>query len=261
MPGLLSAAPSSTIVERDDKISSSSNNDPSSKNKQLVEELGNAFALKLSELEEYQRKNGHCLVPKRYGPNPSLGNWVNKQRQNYRKFVKGEKTSMNEKRRLALDKLGFVWNASSTPVFTHNDRAWRNMYDQLSQFHATNGSLSSALRIFAGAVGRTTTISLPAISRREAVLPDRRAHRAAERPGLSVDDAIRTAVGDAHERAAGIWGTKRPRHGAEKVPPESATERVGGDTAEELQPETSEEAIPADVGQDKGIGGDGLRLE
>lgn len=63
---------------------------------QLDNELGRAFVQKLLELEDYRQENGNCLVPKRYHRNPSLGNWVNKQRQNYRKFLKGEKSSMNE---------------------------------------------------------------------------------------------------------------------------------------------------------------------
>jgi hypothetical protein len=58
--------------------------------------LGRAFAGKLLELEAYRNEYGDCLVPKRYKRNPSLGNWVNKQRQNYRKFMRGEKSSMNE---------------------------------------------------------------------------------------------------------------------------------------------------------------------
>ena len=101
LPALFSTtAPSSTVVKQDDKISTTKNHDTTnsdtSNNEQLVKELGISFTQKLFELEEYQRKTGHCLVPKRYECNPSLGNWVNKQRQNYRKFVKGEKTSMNE---------------------------------------------------------------------------------------------------------------------------------------------------------------------
>jgi hypothetical protein len=62
----------------------------------LINEIGSAFAQKMFELEDFQRKHGHCLVPKRYQSNPSLGNWVNKQRQNYRKFLMGENTALNE---------------------------------------------------------------------------------------------------------------------------------------------------------------------
>ena len=63
---------------------------------QVINEIGIAFAQKLNELEEFQRENGHCLVPKRYSINPSLGNWVNKQRQNYRRNLMRENTALNE---------------------------------------------------------------------------------------------------------------------------------------------------------------------
>lgn len=107
---------------------------------QLLEELGGAFARKVLQLEEYKRVNGHCLVPKRYESNPSLGNWVNKQRQNYRKYLRGEKSSMNEFRMSALNQIEFVWDATSVPPkSTHNDNAWQRNYNELSQFHATNG--------------------------------------------------------------------------------------------------------------------------
>ena len=63
---------------------------------QLVRQLGSAFTQKLVELEEYKNKHGDCLVPRRYEENPSLGNFVNKQRQSYRKFLVDEKSSMND---------------------------------------------------------------------------------------------------------------------------------------------------------------------
>ena len=73
-----------------------SSSNKSSNNKHRSKELGTSFAQKYAQLEQFRDINGHCLVPKRYEDNPSLGNWVNKQRQNYRRYLKGEKTSMNE---------------------------------------------------------------------------------------------------------------------------------------------------------------------
>ena len=98
---------SSAVVERegttlstDDNLSSCGNTTISNENdyneQLLVKELGRAFSQRYIELQEYKHLHGDCMVPKRYKNNPSLGNWVNKQRQNYRRFVKGEKTSMNE---------------------------------------------------------------------------------------------------------------------------------------------------------------------
>jgi len=105
-------------------------------------ELGNAFAQKLLELEKYRQEYGHCLVPKRYDKNPSLGNWVNKQRQNYRKFLRGENSSMNQQRINALNNVGFIWDATSIPQSqrsSHSDRAWNKMFLELKKFHKTHG--------------------------------------------------------------------------------------------------------------------------
>ena len=88
-----------TIISTDNNLTCDNTtiSDENDYNEQLlVKELGRAFAQKYIELQEYKRSHGDCMVPKRYKSNPSLGNWVNKQRQNYRRFVHGEKTSMNE---------------------------------------------------------------------------------------------------------------------------------------------------------------------
>ena len=98
---------SSAVVEREGTTISTDDNltcgnttiisDQSDYNEQLlVKELGRAFSQRYIELQVYKHLHGDCMVPKRYKNNPSLGNWVNKQRQNYRRFLKGEKTSMNE---------------------------------------------------------------------------------------------------------------------------------------------------------------------
>ena len=64
--------------------------------KQLINQLGYPYAQKILELSVYKAKYGDCMVPKRYDENPSLGNWVNKQRQLYRKFLDGENNSINQ---------------------------------------------------------------------------------------------------------------------------------------------------------------------
>lgn len=134
-----SVSASSGIAEVDPLSLTSENNniqcerfDPS--------KLGITFAENLLELERYREKNGDCLVPKRYSANPALGNWVNKQRQNYRKFLDGKASPLNETRIEALNSVGFVWNASATRSKTrHSDRVWQNMFSELSAFKQWNG--------------------------------------------------------------------------------------------------------------------------
>ncbi|KAL3766761.1 hypothetical protein ACHAWO_005159 [Cyclotella atomus] len=110
---------------------------------QLSIRFGPAFAQKIIELAEYKEKFGDCLVPKRYQDNPSLGNFVNKQRQLYRKYLEGENTSMTQEKIEVLESLGFAFNTSSIPIRSHSsDRAWRKMYNQLAEYHKLHGHSS-----------------------------------------------------------------------------------------------------------------------
>ncbi|EJK60566.1 hypothetical protein THAOC_19054 [Thalassiosira oceanica] len=114
------------------------------------------FAQRLRELEEYKREHGHCSVPRRYRENPSLANWVNKQRQNYRKRMKEGKSPLTErvpnataqfqqrKRHIEdLERLGFLWNASQSirqPMkSSQSDKAWKAMYLKLVEFETNEG--------------------------------------------------------------------------------------------------------------------------
>uniref|UniRef100_A0A7S3PV21 Helicase-associated domain-containing protein n=1 Tax=Chaetoceros debilis TaxID=122233 RepID=A0A7S3PV21_9STRA len=71
---------------------------------------GAPFIERLRELQGYKNEFGSCYVPKRYPDNPKLGNWVNKSRQMYRKYLQGEKSSMTPERIEALNKIGFIWS-------------------------------------------------------------------------------------------------------------------------------------------------------
>ncbi|KAL7559340.1 hypothetical protein ACA910_002504 [Epithemia clementina (nom. ined.)] len=76
------------------------------------------------ELQRFVQRHGHARVPKRYQDNPALGNWVNKQRVEYRKYLsnRGGASSSSSKltaERIALlNQLGFCWNATTTMTTT-----------------------------------------------------------------------------------------------------------------------------------------------
>jgi hypothetical protein len=74
------------------------------------------FWQRMAELQEFQRRFGHCQVPKRYPENPSLGNFVNKQRQLYRHYQKGLPSSLTTERIAMLDALGFCWQVATAAV-------------------------------------------------------------------------------------------------------------------------------------------------
>ena len=57
----------------------------------------------LALLKEFRAEYGHCNVPFKYNPNPSLGHWVKKQRDDYREQV------IDVERLEKLNELEFVW--------------------------------------------------------------------------------------------------------------------------------------------------------
>jgi len=97
---------------------------------------GGAFIERLRDLQGYKNNHGSCIVPKRYDANPTLGNWVNKMRQMYRKFKNGEKSSITQIRVDILDDMGFLWVAgglagSDGQLVTNNEQLWMQKYGEL----------------------------------------------------------------------------------------------------------------------------------
>jgi uncharacterized protein YbgA (DUF1722 family) len=76
------------------------------------------------KLVEFQRKNGHCIVPQKYEDDKFLGKWVAKQRQLY------SKNTIRLDRKKLLDKIGFAWNVNQT---------WHQQYQKLVAFKQKNG--------------------------------------------------------------------------------------------------------------------------
>jgi hypothetical protein len=81
---------------------------------------------KYEELLDYRLKNGDCLVPNQFPPNPSLAEWVKRQRYQYKLKCQGQHSSMSDDRIACLAKLGFVWNS--------HDAVWETRYVELRQY-------------------------------------------------------------------------------------------------------------------------------
>jgi hypothetical protein len=64
----------------------------------------------LEELRDYKKIHGHCDVPLKYEKNLPLGAFVNNQRSEYRKLLKGEPSSMNDAKIKDLEAMGFHWS-------------------------------------------------------------------------------------------------------------------------------------------------------
>jgi hypothetical protein len=66
---------------------------------------------RLEQLRAFRNQHGHTRVPKRCSDPPGLANWVNKQRQLYKRYVNGLRPcSLDEQRIAELAELGFCWD-------------------------------------------------------------------------------------------------------------------------------------------------------
>ena len=65
---------------------------------------------RFNELKDCRKKYGNCNVPKSYQGNKQLGKWVDNQRTQYKKFQKGEYSTMTIERISKLKSIDFVWN-------------------------------------------------------------------------------------------------------------------------------------------------------
>jgi hypothetical protein len=92
-----------------------------------IEQWGKRF----SELVEYQKQYGHCLVPLNWPLNPSLAHWVKRQRYQYRIKKEGKQSSMTPERLEALQELGFIWDSQSV--------AWLERWQELAEFNLRYG--------------------------------------------------------------------------------------------------------------------------
>lgn len=105
---------------------------------------------RVNELIAYKEKHGDTLVPKRYADNPALGNWVNKQRQLYKKYCsKEEPCSLTDEKVKILDGIGFCWDASSEwNGDPNNEDLWWFRFENLKRHGSIDDKLPESLASF-----------------------------------------------------------------------------------------------------------------
>jgi hypothetical protein len=81
--------------------------------------------------EEHVLANGgnHVAVPK---TNATLSKWVANQRNQYKLFVGGKQTFLNEARINKLNSIGFVWTVNLS---------WTDRYVELNRYYNTHGNV------------------------------------------------------------------------------------------------------------------------
>ena len=89
--------------------------------KKEVDILSTKWGVKYQQLKKYYEQHQHCNVPRQYEYNPSLGVWVNIQRQSYKK------NKLSQERIDLLNQLNFNWDGV--------EEKWREMYQQLKEYY------------------------------------------------------------------------------------------------------------------------------
>jgi hypothetical protein len=103
-------------------------------------DLEQKWNMQYVQLVEFKRKKGHCLVPKRYEHDESLGDWVSKQRVNQKN------NKIRADRKTVLDEIGFVWTVEratnthwhQTTAVLEKDKKWNMHYEHLVEFKREN---------------------------------------------------------------------------------------------------------------------------
>ena len=74
----------------------------------------------------YKEKYGNCQVSKGYDQNPSLGNWVNANRVQYKRMICRKESQITLERIKKLQEIGFI--------FDLQEEAWNTKYKLLMQY-------------------------------------------------------------------------------------------------------------------------------
>jgi len=89
---------------------------------------------RLEHLKEFKKLHGHCGAPTYDKENKKLGLWVKAMRKEYKKFMKGEDTSLTCEQVGKLNDLGFEWK------LLHQAKVpWQTRFEQLKEFKTLHG--------------------------------------------------------------------------------------------------------------------------
>jgi hypothetical protein len=86
--------------------------------------------IQFEQLVEFKRTNGHCMVPRHYELDKSLGFWVHTQQNLH------SKNNLRRDRKELLDEIGFVWRVDSG---ADADKRWHQQYEKLVEFRRKSG--------------------------------------------------------------------------------------------------------------------------
>jgi hypothetical protein len=100
----------------------------------MTEYYDKKWNMNYEKLVKFKRTNGHCMVPRRYEQDKSLGEWVSKQRK-----VHNNNTIRLDRKRI-LDQIGFAWKADAAHQFKPDDKLWLQQHEKLVEYKRINGN-------------------------------------------------------------------------------------------------------------------------
>lgn len=115
-----------------------------------------SWAERYAELVKYKEIHLNTNVPIRWKQNPSLGQWVSTQRQEYGNFMAGKKSNMTRSRIDTLNSIGFVWCLRDTAKMAPR-KSWSMHFKALENFKIEHGHCDVRVRSKqhpTGALGR-----------------------------------------------------------------------------------------------------------
>jgi len=91
-----------------------------------------------AELKRFKAKYGNTMVPQGY--TGQLGMWTQRQRNKYKDYKAGKKTSMTEERVKLLEELGMVWQILPTPKVSEK-KTWNQRFEDLLAYKEEHGHM------------------------------------------------------------------------------------------------------------------------
>ena len=103
--------------------------------------MGNKFEeqwkQRLKELKAYKKEHGDCLVSTLDKQNAKLGEWVKRQRAQYKKWLKGANAWITQERIDQLNEIDFVWEGKSGGQ--KDDTLWKQRFNELIKYKKKHG--------------------------------------------------------------------------------------------------------------------------
>ena len=104
-----------------------------------------SWSERYKELCAFSQTMGHSNVPIRWRENPSLGQWVSTQRQEYGNYINQKKSNITKARIEALEKIGFVWCLRDTAKMAPR-KPWDMHFRSLQEFKIEHGHCDVRVR-------------------------------------------------------------------------------------------------------------------